>query len=117
MAKQLMFEDHARSKLLRGVDKLADAVAVTMGPTAFIMASFLNLPYSEVALAAALPSMLYYLGLFMQIDAYAAKYGMQGLPESEPWPEHPRLGALRGLRSAGSRHRSWIVAFREALDD
>ncbi len=33
MAKQLMFEDHARSKLLRGVDKLADAVAVTMGPT------------------------------------------------------------------------------------
>ncbi|MDZ4656469.1 MAG: chaperonin GroEL [Bythopirellula sp.] len=33
VAKQLMFEDHARSKLLRGVDKLADAVAVTMGPT------------------------------------------------------------------------------------
>ncbi len=33
MAKQLMFDDAARSKLLRGVDKLADAVAVTMGPT------------------------------------------------------------------------------------
>ena len=33
MAKQLMFEDSARSKLLKGVDKLADAVAVTMGPT------------------------------------------------------------------------------------
>ena len=33
MAKQLMFDDTARSKLLRGVDKLADAVAVTMGPT------------------------------------------------------------------------------------
>jgi chaperonin GroEL len=31
--KQLMFEDAARAKLLRGVDKLADAVAVTMGPT------------------------------------------------------------------------------------
>ncbi|MCA9230443.1 MAG: chaperonin GroEL [Planctomycetales bacterium] len=28
-----MFDDSARSKLLRGVDKLADAVAVTMGPT------------------------------------------------------------------------------------
>ncbi|TWU25527.1 60 kDa chaperonin [Bythopirellula polymerisocia] len=28
-----MFEDQARSKLLRGVDKLANAVAVTMGPT------------------------------------------------------------------------------------
>ena len=33
VAKQLMFEDTARSKMLRGVDKLADAVAVTMGPT------------------------------------------------------------------------------------
>jgi chaperonin GroEL len=33
VAKQLMFEDTARVKMLRGVDKLADAVAVTMGPT------------------------------------------------------------------------------------
>ncbi|MCA9174407.1 MAG: chaperonin GroEL [Planctomycetales bacterium] len=33
MAKQLLFDDHARAKMLQGVDKLADAVAVTMGPT------------------------------------------------------------------------------------
>lgn len=33
MAKQLLFEDHARSRMMRGVEKLADAVAVTMGPT------------------------------------------------------------------------------------
>jgi chaperonin GroEL len=33
VAKQLMFEDHARAKMLAGVEKLADAVAVTMGPT------------------------------------------------------------------------------------
>jgi len=33
VAKQLMFEDHARTRLLRGVDKLADVVAVTLGPT------------------------------------------------------------------------------------
>ncbi|MEL7499600.1 MAG: chaperonin GroEL [Planctomycetota bacterium] len=33
MAKQLLFEDHARSRMLRGIDTLADAVAVTMGPT------------------------------------------------------------------------------------
>ena len=33
MAKQLLFEDSARAKMLRGVEKLADAVAVTMGPT------------------------------------------------------------------------------------
>src|SRR5215470_15637664 len=33
MPKQLMFEDAARAKMLAGVDKLADAVAITMGPT------------------------------------------------------------------------------------
>jgi len=31
--KQLLFDDHARAKLLQGVDKLANAVAITMGPT------------------------------------------------------------------------------------
>jgi chaperonin GroEL len=33
VAKQLLFEDHARARMLQGVDKLANAVAVTMGPT------------------------------------------------------------------------------------
>jgi len=33
VAKQLLFEDQARAKMLKGVEKLADAVAVTMGPT------------------------------------------------------------------------------------
>ncbi len=33
MAKQLLFEDHARQKMMQGVDKLADTVAITMGPT------------------------------------------------------------------------------------
>ena len=32
MPKQLMFEDHARAKILQGVEKLAHAVAITMGP-------------------------------------------------------------------------------------
>jgi chaperonin GroEL len=33
VAKQLLFEDHARAKMVQGIDKLADAVAITMGPT------------------------------------------------------------------------------------
>jgi len=33
VSKQLMFDDSARAKLLKGVEKLASAVAVTMGPT------------------------------------------------------------------------------------
>jgi chaperonin GroEL len=33
MAKQLLFDDHARARMLKGIETLADAVAVTMGPT------------------------------------------------------------------------------------
>jgi chaperonin GroEL len=33
VAKQLLFEDHARARMLKGVEKLANAVAITMGPT------------------------------------------------------------------------------------
>jgi chaperonin GroEL len=33
VAKQLLFDDQARARMLQGVEKLADAVAVTMGPT------------------------------------------------------------------------------------
>ncbi|MDX1963122.1 MAG: chaperonin GroEL [Pirellulales bacterium] len=33
MPKQLLFDDSARAKMLKGVEKLAQAVAVTMGPT------------------------------------------------------------------------------------
>ncbi len=54
-----------------------------MGTTAFVMASFLGRPYIEIALAAAIPSLLFYLGLFIQIDAYAARHRLAGIPRSE----------------------------------
>ena len=54
-----------------------------MGSTAFIMATFLNVPYTTVALAAAIPALLYFFGLFVQIDAYAARKGLVGTPRDE----------------------------------
>lgn len=54
-----------------------------MGATAFVMASFLGVPYVTVALAALVPSLLFYLALFVQIDGYAARHGLKGLPRAE----------------------------------
>lgn len=51
-----------------------------MGATAFVMASWLSRPYVEIMLAAAVPSLLYYFGLFAQIDAYSARRGLKGMP-------------------------------------
>ena len=39
-----------------------------MGATAFVIAQFLNVSYADVALAAIIPAVLYYVGLFMQVD-------------------------------------------------
>lgn len=54
-----------------------------MGATAFVMAAFLGMPYAVIALAALIPSLLYYFALFIQIDGYAARNGLKGLPREE----------------------------------
>lgn len=54
-----------------------------MGATAFVMASWLGVPYIQIVLAAVIPSALYYFGLFVQIDAYAARHGLKGLAREE----------------------------------
>ncbi|MEO8280695.1 MAG: TRAP transporter fused permease subunit, partial [Ideonella sp.] len=54
-----------------------------MGATAFVMAAFLGVPYSTVVMAAIVPSLLFYFGLFVQIDGYAARRGLRGLPRAE----------------------------------
>lgn len=51
-----------------------------MGAVAFLMADFLRVPYAEVALAALLPSLLYYFALFVQADLEAAKEGIAPAP-------------------------------------
>lgn len=74
-----------------------------MGATAFVMASFLARPYIDIALAAAIPSLLFYFGLFAQIDAYSARRGLRGLARAEI----PRV--LDTLR------RGWVYVFVFAL--
>jgi len=53
-----------------------------MGAGAFIMAELLSISYAEVIVAAALPAILYYIGLYCMIDLEAVKQGLRGLPGS-----------------------------------
>jgi len=61
-----------------------------MGATAFIIAEFLEIPYSDVVIAAAVPAFMYYLVLFLQVDSIAKRYGLEGLPREEL----PKAGAV-----------------------
>jgi len=76
-----------RAAYAGGVETCASTGGVLMPPimgaTAFVMALFLEVPYRDVAIAAVIPSVLYYYGLFMQIDAYSARKGLKGLPPEE----------------------------------
>ncbi|MEX0805677.1 MAG: TRAP transporter permease [Candidatus Binatia bacterium] len=67
-----------------------------MGAAAFLIAEYLGIPYAEVALAALVPAILYYVTLFIQVDLLAARHGIHGLPRAEL----PRLGSVM-CRSAG----------------
>ena len=52
-----------------------------MGAAAFLMAELLELEYTEIILAALVPSALYYLAVFVQADLEAAKNGIAPLPK------------------------------------
>jgi TRAP transporter 4TM/12TM fusion protein len=65
-----------------------------MGAAAFLMAEFLQVPYSEVVLAALVPALLYYGALFVQADLEAARLGISGAPEDVMPSRRTVLGGL-----------------------
>ncbi|MCL5962430.1 MAG: TRAP transporter fused permease subunit [Chloroflexi bacterium] len=66
-----------------------------MGAAAFIIAQFLAIPYREVAIAAILPAVLYYLCLYVQVDLEAARHGLRGTTSGNA----PLISVNRALRS------------------
>ncbi len=54
-----------------------------MGAAAFIMAEMIGVPYGSIALAATLPALLYFGGVFCSVDFEAGKAGMRPVPAAE----------------------------------
>ena len=54
-----------------------------MAATAFIMAEFLDISYSTVAISAFIPAVLYYVAVFTQVHLEAVREGLKGLPPEE----------------------------------
>jgi TRAP transporter 4TM/12TM fusion protein len=50
-----------------------------MGAAAFLMAENLQVPYAQVALAALVPALLFYVSVFVQVDYEAARRGIGGI--------------------------------------
>jgi len=54
-----------------------------MGAAGFLVASFLNVPYYQVMIAASFPALLYFIVLFLQTDFHAAKEEIHGLADAD----------------------------------
>ncbi|MDR1514771.1 MAG: TRAP transporter permease [Synergistaceae bacterium] len=54
-----------------------------MGAAAFIMAENLGIRYSVIIVHAAIPALLYYLGIIIQVQLRAGKNGLMGLPREQ----------------------------------
>lgn len=63
-----------------------------MGATAFVMAEYLQVPYRQVAVAAIIPALLYYVAVFFQVDMEAGKARLKGLPKENLPPLREVLG-------------------------
>jgi TRAP transporter 4TM/12TM fusion protein len=54
-----------------------------MGAGAFIMAEITGIPYQDIAIAAIIPAVLYFVSVYFMVDFEAARLGMRGMREDE----------------------------------
>ena len=54
-----------------------------MGAAAFVMAEFLEVPYTTIVIAAAVPALMHYLGVMCIVHFKAKRLGLKGLPREE----------------------------------
>lgn len=66
-----------------------------MGAAAFLMSEITEIPYITIAVAAILPALLYFAGIFMMIHFEAKKLGLRGL-KKEDIPHFGRLMLRKG---------------------
>ncbi len=83
-----------RPEFAAGVEACASMggqlIPPVMGAAAFIMAETLQMPYSQIAIAAAIPGVLYFVAVGVMVHFEAARRGLPVLPRHEL----PRLGAV-----------------------
>ncbi|MCR9140120.1 MAG: TRAP transporter fused permease subunit [Alphaproteobacteria bacterium] len=123
-----------RPELAGGVEVAASTggslLPPVMGSAAFIMAEMTDLDYGEIVLAALVPALLYYLGIFIQVHLRSVALDLAPLDETEVptlaetfrkgWLFLIPLGGLVSLLvvgysptmvAAGSAFLVWLVSF------
>jgi len=90
LMKRAGFRPHLAAAIEACASTAGQITPPVMGIAAFIMAEFLQVPFYEVALAAVIPALLFYVALFIQVDLEAARSNILPMPKEEI----PRLGRV-----------------------
>ena len=93
LMKRTGFRGHVAAAVEAVASTGGQIMPPVMGAAAFVLAELAGIPYSQVALQAAIPALLYYLALFMAIHFEARRTGLRGLRPEEIPP-------LRGVLAA-----------------
>ncbi len=83
LMKRFGFKGHQAAAIEAVASNGGQLAPPVMGATAFLIAEFLQIRYVEVVVAAAVPAILYYLVLFMQVEAIATRDGLEGISREE----------------------------------
>ncbi len=79
MMKRIGYAPHFAGAVEAAASTGGQIMPPIMGAAAFLIADLLAIPYLEVCKAAAIPAILYYLGLLLMVDFEAARTGLKGL--------------------------------------
>ncbi len=76
-----------RSEIAAAIEATASTGGLVTPPVmsavAFLMAEMLNISYGQVILAAAIPAILYYAAILIQVDLEAGRRGMKGMARED----------------------------------
>ena len=79
MMKSIGFRPHVAGAIEAVASTGGQLIPPVMGAAAFIMAELLGVGYFEVASAALIPGLLFYVALFTTIHFYSVRYGIGGV--------------------------------------
>lgn len=83
LMKNVGFKPHIAAAIETLASEGGQIMPPIMGAAAFIMAEITGIPYGEIAIAAIVPAVLYYVSAFVVVDLEAAKLNIKGMDKSE----------------------------------
>ncbi|MCL2197846.1 MAG: TRAP transporter permease [Defluviitaleaceae bacterium] len=83
MMKKLGYDKNFAGAVEASASTGGQLIPPVMGAAAFIMAEITGIPFAEIALAALIPAVLYFVCVFVSVHFEAKKKGLKGMPADQ----------------------------------